>query len=157
MISPELPPQASYLQPLVGRWEGEGEGLWSADPPFRYWEEVTFEPTGKPFLAYRQRTRALDDGRPMHAETGYVRATGDGAVEMLIVQPTGFAEIHRGELRGPTLDLRLLTLARSPSAMAVTDLRRTFIVGDESLEYVVAMAMNHEPIADHLRGQLRRK
>lgn len=157
MTEPDLPVQAEYLLPLAGRWAGEGEGLWVADPPFRYREEVTFTPTGKPFLAYHQRTQALDDGRALHAETGYLRATGTGGVEMLIVQATGFAEIHTGTLAGSLLTLKLAHLGRTPTALGVTDLQRHLTIGADTLTYKVRIAMNGEPLADHLQGHLRRQ
>lgn len=156
MPGPPLPPQASYLAPLVGRWAGEGEGLWTADPPFRYREEVTFAATGKPFLAYQQRTQAAD-GRPLHAEAGYLRATGDAGVELLIVQPTGFAEIHLGRFTGTELQLDLAQLDRTPTALAVTNLRRQLRVEGDRLSYLVRIAMNGEALADHLRATLTRQ
>src|ERR1700740_1433826 len=66
---------------LLGEWRGEGHGSWGEGAPFAYREEVFFRHSGKPFLAYGQRTAALDDGRPLHAETGYWRggARGRGA------------------------------------------------------------------------------
>ncbi len=93
-----LPAAAAYLSPLVGAWVGHGQGLWPAHPVFRFREEVTFAATGKAFLTYQQRTFALDDGRALHVETGYLRGVGGDGVEFLIVQPTGFTEIHTGTM-----------------------------------------------------------
>jgi hypothetical protein len=156
MTEPSLPAQADYLRPLVGTWVGDGQGLWASDPPLRYREEVTFAATGKPFLSYRQQTWAADDGRALHSELGHVRAVGAGRVEMLIVQPTGFTEIHVGALVGGRLALTLTDLRRTPTAATVTDLQRQLLVESDVLTYQVRMAMNDEPLADHLRGRLRR-
>ena len=145
------------LTDLVGRWVGEGQGQWPADPPLRYGEEVVFAATGKPFLAYRQRTWALTDGRGLHAETGYLRATSAGEVELVVVQPTGFAEIHVGRRVHAELDLRLLHLSRTPTAAPVTDVHRHFTITANTLAYRLSIAMNGEPLADHLQAQLHRE
>jgi hypothetical protein len=157
VVIAELPESAGYLRPLVGRWAGEGEGLWIADKAFRYREEVVWATTGKGFLTYHQTTWALDDARALHTETGYLRATGGGGVEALIVQPTGFSEIHVGTFLGEVLALELVALGRCPTALAVTDICRHLALGPDTLSYSVRMAMNHEPLANHLSGHLRRQ
>lgn len=156
MPYPELPPPARFLAPLVGRWTGEGAGQWPAEPRFRYREEVSFLPTGKAFLAYQQRTWALDDARPLHGEVGYLRAAGAGDVELLVVQPTGFAEIHVGTFAGGELVVRLAELTRAPTALPVTAVERRASVAGDLLDYRLRIAMNGEPLADHLRGRLVR-
>lgn len=151
-VHPALEP----LQFLIGSWHGEGRGLWPAEPSFRYREEVTFTPgPGKPFLIYNQRTWALDDGRPMHVECGYVRP-GDGAtVEFVLAQPTGFAEVQTGPIAGSRLTLRATGLCRGPSALNVTAIERDIWREGDSLRYLVRMAMNGETAADHLSATLQ--
>ncbi len=151
---PPLHPALASLAFLLGTWRGQGQGLWMADPPFRYREEVVFSHVGKPFLAYRQRTEAADDGRPLHAEVGYLRP-GDGSiVEFVIAQPTGFAEVQTGPLEGERLSLRAESLGRAPTALPVTAIERTIWREGEALRYLVRIAMNHEPLADHLTATL---
>lgn len=189
MSSPPLHPATAALSPLLGVWTGQGQGLWVSDPAFGYREESSFTPTGKPFLIYQQRTFALDDARPLHAETGYLRVVttheapdtpapatpapdtpapgthppnvADSPnsavdVELVLVQPTGFAEIHAGSFRAGQLQLSLVHLTRTPTALAVTAIQRSWWVGADSLEYLVRIAMNDEPITDHLRAKLSR-
>ncbi|PRC59645.1 fatty acid-binding-like protein, partial [Mycobacterium sp. ITM-2017-0098] len=83
----------------------------------------TFGHIGKPFLTYVQRTRATDDGRPLHAETGYLRVPGPNRVEWILAHPTGITEIQEGAVSvdGDTLEMDLFAagLGRSESAKEV--------------------------------------
>src|ERR1019366_4445281 len=121
MENPTLHPDCAALAFLLGRWEGTGRGLWIADTPFRYREEVVIDHAGKPFLRYAQRTWAEDDGRPMHSEVGYLRPVARSRVELLLVQQTGVAEIHEGRIEGRALELEAVLVGVTPTAKRVTD------------------------------------
>jgi hypothetical protein len=152
---PDLPPALAPFAFLIGTWRGEGRGLWNAADPFRYREEAQFvAPPGKPFLFYTQRTWALDDGRPMHAESGYLRP-GDGrTVEFVLAQPTGLTEVQTGLLDGQRLTLQAASVGRTPTALYVTAVSRELWREGDVLRYLVRMAMNGEPLADHLTAEL---
>jgi hypothetical protein len=152
--APPAPP--APFDRLVGRWRGEGRGLWAADPPFRYREEVVVAATGRPFLLYRQQTWDLADGSPRHAEVGYLRLGEAGALELVVVQPTGIAEVHAGSFDGSTLDLRPVAVTRTPTAKEVSGVERRLVLRGDSLTYRVRIAMHDEPLADHLEATLQR-
>jgi THAP domain-containing protein 4 len=152
----EVDPALARFGFLLGTWEGEGQGLWPADPPFRYRERVVFEHPGRPHLRYEQRTWALSDGAPRHAEAGYLRPGDGSAVEWVIVQPTGICEVQTGVLEDQTLTLTATAIALAPTAKRVTGVTRRLWLQDGTLRYLVRIAMNGEPLADHLAATLGR-
>jgi hypothetical protein len=149
-------PQIAPLAFLLGTWRGEGQGVYPTIESFGYGEEIVFAHVGKPFLAYRQRTWALDDQRPLHAEAGYLRRTADGALEWVLAHPTGIAEIAVGELDGMALTLRTTRVAATPTAKPVEAVERAVRVDGDELAYEVRMAAVGQPLQLHLTALLRR-
>jgi hypothetical protein len=158
---PELHPDVAALAPLLGTWSGDGAGEYPTIAPFGYWEEITLAHVGKPFLAYRQRTTARDDGRPLHAETGYVRTPSPGRIELVIAHPTGIAEVAEGAIQIDgariTINVATTTIGRTASAKEVTALRRTFRIDGDTLDYDVDMAAVGLPLQHHLAAHLTRQ
>lgn len=155
MNVPSMPPP-SALTFLLGTWAGEGVGEYPTIETFRYGEEVRFFHTGKPFLAYTQRTWALDDGRPLHAESGYWRITPAGRVELVLAHPTGIVEVQEGEVAGASVRLRSTTIATTATAKLVEALERDIDVEGDQLRYAVRMAAVGQPLIHHLAATLQR-
>jgi hypothetical protein len=154
--APPLHPDVASLAGLLGTWRGEGAGEYPTITSFRYGEEVRFWHVGKPFLAYTQRTWSLDDGRPLHGESGYWRARPDGAVEVVLAHPTGIVEVLEGRVDGGRIELGSTTVARTGTAKEVTALRRRFELDGDTLGYSVAMAAVGQPLQHHLAATLHR-
>lgn len=157
---PDLHPSIKTLAPLIGTWSGPGVGEYPTIDTFDYVEEVTFGHIGKPFLAYSQRTRAADDGRPLHAEVGYLRVPSAGRVELVLAHPTGIAEIEEGTLSALddtlVLELGSTSIVRTASAKEVTALSRSFHMAGDELVYSVRMGAVGLPLQHHLSATLRR-
>jgi hypothetical protein len=141
---------------LLGRWEGEGEGTYPTIRPFSYREESIFLPSGKGFLAYSQRTWALDDGRPLHSETGYLRPGPGGRVELVLAHPTGVVEVEEGAQEGQVLELASTFIGLTATAKTVSALSRSIKVEGDIMAYTLAMAAVGRPLQEHLRARLRR-
>lgn len=158
---PELHPDLAVLAPLLGTWTGAGTGEYPTIETFGYVEEIAIGHVGKPFLTYSQRTRAADDGRPLHAETGYLRVPSPGRIELVVAHPTGVTEIDEGTLSvtgdGLAIQLDSTAIGLSGSAKSVTALSRSFQLADDELTYSVRMAAVGVPLTHHLAATLHRQ
>lgn len=151
-----LHPDIAPLGFLLGTWEGEGVGEYPTIKPFHYGEEIRFAHSGKPFLFYVQRTWALGDRRPLHAEAGYLRHVGEGRIELVLAHPTGITEVEEGRLDGCSLRLATTHVGATATAKRVDALERDLDVDGNRLAYAVRMAAVGEPLTHHLAATLER-
>lgn len=160
-MMPDLHPDLQALAPLLGAWEGRGSGNYPTIEPFDYIEEVAFSHVGKPFLVYGQKTRGATDGKPLHAETGYLRVPRPGHIELVLAHPSGITEIDVGTYTadGTTieLDMTASNIALTPTAKEVTAIGRRFRVDGDELSYSLQMGAVGQPLQHHLTAVLHRK
>ena len=158
---PDLHPDLEALAPLLGTWAGRGRGKYPTIQTFEYLEEVVFSHVGKPFLVYTQKTKAVADGRPLHAETGYLRVPQPGRVEVVLAHPNGITEIDAGtySVTGDVIQVELSSTAigLAPTAKEVNELGRSLRVEGDDLSYTVRMGAVGLPLQDHLAAVLHRK
>ena len=124
-VEPVLHPDIASLAALIGKWSGHGHGEYPTIELFDYDETIAIAATGKPFLAYEQRTRDRADGRPLHRETGFWRVPEPGRIELVIAHPTGIVEIDEGTFDGGLIRLRATTVGRTATAKDVTAIGAT--------------------------------
>ncbi|OBJ90963.1 peroxynitrite isomerase [Mycobacterium asiaticum] len=157
----DLHPNLAPLATLLGVWAGRGAGEYPTIEPFEYLEEVVFSHVGKPFLSYGQKTKAVADGKPLHAEAGYLRVPRPGQVELVLAHPSGITEIEVGtySLSDNVIELELLTtsVGLTPTAKEVTALGRSFRVDGDELSYSLRMGAVGQPVQHHLSAVLRRQ
>lgn len=160
-MEPELHPNLVELAPLLGTWSGRGSGVYPTIESFGYLEEIVFTHVGKPFFGYRQMTRAIADGMPMHAETGYLRVPQPGHIEWVLAHPTGITEIEVGTyaVAGSviTAELAAASIGLSPTAKDVTGLGREIRVDGDELTYTLRMGAVGQPVQEHLSAVLVRQ
>ncbi|HYB35578.1 MAG TPA: FABP family protein [Mycobacterium sp.] len=157
----DLHPDLEALAPLLGTWAGRGSGKYPTIEPFDYLEEVVFSHVGKPFLVYGQKTKAAVDGKPLHAETGYLRVPQPGQVELVLAHPSGITEIEVGtySTAGGVIELELTAsdIGLTPTAKEVSALGRRLRVDGDELSYSVQMGAVGQPTQNHLTAVLHRQ
>lgn len=161
---PDLHPDLEALAPLLGTWTGRGAGEYPTIQSFEYVEEVVFSHVGKPFLVYGQKTKSAADGKPLHAETGYLRVPQRGHIELVLAHPSGITEIEVGTYSrdGDVIELELATsmggaIGTSPSAKEVNALGRSVRLDGDKLSYSLQMAAVGQPLQHHLAAVLHRQ
>jgi hypothetical protein len=157
----DLHPDLQPIAFLIGRWRGEGRGIYPTIDDFTYAEEVSIvAPPGKPFLHYTQKTQRTGDhpdaGTPLHTEVGYFRPTGGDGVELVIAMPTGVTEIHDGTVEGGSVRLRTLAVGLTPTAKSVVSVERNLDVEGDELRYDLLMGAVGQQHQLHLRATLHR-
>ncbi|KAI0513425.1 hypothetical protein KFK09_009446 [Dendrobium nobile] len=152
---PPLHPAIAPLFFLLGKWRGQGEGGFPTINSFAYAEELLFSHSGKPVIAYNQKTWKLASGEPMHAESGYWRPKADGSIEVVIAQSTGLVEVQKGSYDAEN-KIIMLQSELVGNASKVKEITRAFKVVNDELSYVVQMATNITSLQPHLKALLRK-
>ncbi len=159
-LTADTPVELVPLAWLLGTWEGAGVVGYPTIESANFGQEIVFEHVGKPFLAYRSQTWLLDaDGvrvRALASESGYWRPGKDGALEVMLSHPTGFAEIWVGEVKGAKIELRTDVVARTVTAKEYTAGHRLYGLVDGELFWAFDMAAVGQPIQSHVSARLKR-
>jgi len=159
MTEPRLHPLCAPIAFLLGAWHGEGRGGYPAMTPFAYREEMRVWHTGKAYLAFEQRTWQTDGdkaGREIHGELGYLRCLAGGSLELAVAMAPGHVEVSTGSVEGPRISLASVGVVDTPSARAVSAVKRTWWLEGDVLRYELEMSALDQPMTWHLAAELRR-
>jgi hypothetical protein len=159
-IPPDLHPDVVPIAFLLGHWHGNGHGAYPTIDKFEFGQEAAFTHDGRPFLHYFSRTWLLDeDGnevRPLALETGFFRPKPDGALEVVMAHPTGFAEIYYGKVEGAKIEMATDAVARTATAKEYVAGHRLYGLVEGDLLWTFDMAAMGEPIQSHIWARLQR-
>ncbi|KAL7832362.1 hypothetical protein AOLI_G00299100 [Acnodon oligacanthus] len=158
----ELNPAVLPLDWLLGTWESDepGEGSFPSISPFRYIETLHFSHVGQPVINFMFNAFHAESRKPLHRECGFIRIQpGTNNVAFIIAQNSGLVEIEEGELIGQQLALHSRAMARTSFAKEpyVQQISRLIqLRPDGRLEQTVSMALENQPLTQHLHITYRR-
>lgn len=142
-LGPDLHPGLLGLLPLVGVWEGEGEGhnpLTGEDYPFG--QQIIVSHDGGNYLSWQSRSWVLDeDGqyvRPDLRESGFWRIGDDDTIELLLTHAEGSIELYYGRpLNQTSWNLTTDVTIRTETGAHTGAAKRLYgLVPDGDLAYV---------------------
>lgn len=141
---------------LAGVWRGSGHGEFPTMDDFDYEEEVSFHELGLPSLIYQQRAWSRTDREVLHVEAGIWRSGPEGALIVSVALPR-VTEISEGRIADGVIRLATTHVARAESGAGLVAVRRTYEIGDDRIQYDIAMAtIDVADITHHLTGTLTR-
>lgn len=141
---------------LLGTWRGEGKGIYPTIADFEFEEELTVWHSGGGWIAHIQKTKATDDGRPLHSEMAYWRPTEDGSVELVVTHSFGVIELGIGRVTGSSIEVHSERFVEAPTAKTIDKAVRRFSVDGDVLSYEVDMEFGGHSLQHHLRAALTR-
>lgn len=162
-LGPDLHPGLLGLLPLVGVWEGEGEGhnpLTGEDYPFG--QQIIVSHDGGDYLSWQSRSWVLDeDGeyvRPDLRESGFWRIGDDDTIELLLTHAEGSIELYYGRpLNQTSWNLTTDVTIRTETGAHTGAAKRLYgLVPDGDLAYVEERIDTDGDLTPRLSAKLTR-
>ncbi len=151
----------SIFELFQGVFIGKGSGNYPTIEPFEYLETLGFVSDGRPFIRIEQKTKKTDGSTPLHQEVGYIRVLGESQLELVLVQPTGVAEMAQGTYveddTSATMEFRSIQVMSTPTAKPVTETLRTYTLTAGVLVFEFHMAAAQQERQFHLHSDLVRE
>ena len=89
-------------------------------------------------------------------ETGFFRPQPEGAIEVLLTHPTGYAEIYYGTVEGAKIELATDAVARTTSAKEYRGGHRLYGLVEGDLLWTFDMAAVGQELQSHIWARLQR-
>lgn len=87
---------------------------------------------------------------------GYLRCREDGGLELVVAMGPGHVEISTGSVDGTRITFASVGVMDTPSADAVSAVKRTWWLDGDVLRYDLEMSALDQPMTWHLAAALRR-
>lgn len=149
---------------FIGKWQGNGVAEYPTINKTGYNEQLDFEyDQSRNLIFYVQRTKFVDtskSGDTLHFESGFIKETDDGNIELSNSQNNGRVEVLT--LQKITNDERK-SKALFSSKLFGNDPRmisteREYILDNDILRYEIKMAtVNNNVLTTHLKAELTRE
>ncbi|EGD53631.1 FABP family protein [Gordonia neofelifaecis] len=151
------------LLPMVGVWEGEGEGH---DPvtgdDYQFGQQIIVSHDGGNYLVWQSRSWVVDDEgeylRPDLRESGFWRISEDDNIELLLTHAEGSIELYYGRpLNQTSWNLTTDVTIRSETGSHTGGAKRLYgLVPDGDLAYVEERVDAEGELTPRLSAKLRR-
>jgi hypothetical protein len=149
---------------LIGKWSGSGAAEYPSISKTGYTEQLVFEyDNTKDLIFYVQRTKFADPSRSgdtLHFESGFIKETDDGNIEISNSQNNGRVEVLT--LNKITNDAGIIkVLFRSKlfgNDPRMISTSREYILDNNILKYEMKMAtIKNNELNTHLKAELKRE
>lgn len=160
---PDLSPALLALLPMVGVWEGEGEGH---DPitgdDYQFGQQIVVSHDGGDYLVWQSRSWKTDeDGAylsPDLRESGFWRISEDDDIELLLTHAEGVIELFYGRpLNQTSWNLTTDVTLRTETGVHTGGAKRLYgLVPDGDLAYVEERVDADGELTPRLSAKLRR-
>ena len=156
--------EINELKFLTGKWRGFGMAVYPNIIPVSYSELLTCDyDKHKDLLSYSQFTQYTDperNGRTLHMESGFIRKSDSGVVELSNSQNNGRVEVMMlddTDLLAENIHLVFRSkLFGNDPRMIIS--QREFIYSDNKLSYEMKMStMKNTELTTHLKCELIRE
>ena len=155
-----LHPDCGPIAWMLGTWRGNGHGDYENIDKFEFGQELIFTHDGRPFFHYFSRTWIVDEQgekvREAALETGFLRAVGDGKLELLLVHNTGISEIWYGKAEAGKLELHTAGVSFTETAREVVAGQRMYGNVEGDLLYAYDMEAEGFAMQPHMWARLKR-
>ncbi|MCF8588449.1 FABP family protein [Gordonia sp. HY285] len=160
---PDLSPALLALLPLVGVWEGEGEGhnpITGDD--YQFGQQIVISHDGGDYLVWQSRSWVLDDDgayvRPDLRESGFWRISESDDIELLLTHAEGVIELFYGRpLNQTSWNLTTDVTLRTETGVHTGGAKRLYgLVPDGDLAYVEERVDADGELTPRLSAKLHR-